>query len=427
MMFLTITINSTDHYVTIAPGWEGADHFWAPHLAANPRFSVAVQNQGGYLRPDINEMTFAAELFASDWPPPRTCAVTVAAGDDDDTATTVFSGLVVLRGYNAETVNYEVWQDEETTMLLTDGTDENGATVPIPMLLGSVGHFLPQRTQDRSGYQTYYKSGVAGTLHSNWKVFDDGVQLTTNVTDNGDGTFSLLVAPVGQISVTGTSSYNSLDDLFNWAAYRLGTTATLTTTDPSLNVLLRQQMPLLDALDSIAWWTNHVFSYGSGMTVVHKNLDNGSRTLTRFFPPQYSFEPPVKQVVASYETLTPGTQVNSAGTVYRLLSEKIDMAADGELAIGAVIDAPCYNNNRSAALIVLGNIASNKAKVRVSVGVPLAELATIPAVGEKITLVDDRLPAESTVVFRVRGLDYNFGDKSNPAMVTLTGEGTVTA
>jgi hypothetical protein len=427
MMFLTITINGTDHYVTVPPGWEGTDHFWAPHLVKTPNFSLAVQNRGGYLRPDINGMTFASELFASDWPPPRTCAIAVSAGADDDGAITCFTGLVVLRGYNAETVTYEVWQDEETTMLLTNGTDENGVEAPVPMLLGSVGHFLPQRTQDRSGYQTFYKSGVAGTLHSNWKVYDDGVQLTTNVTDNGDGTFSLLVLPVGQVSVTGASSYNSLDDLFNWAASRLGTSASLNTTDPTLNVLLRNQMPLLDALDSIAWWANHVFSYGSGITVVHRNLDNGSRTLTRFFPPEYSHEPPVKQVLASYETLTPGTQANSSGTVYRLIPETIKMAADGEMAIGSVIEAPCYNNNRSAALIVLGNIASNIAKVRVSVGVPMAELATIPAVGEKITLVDSRLPDESTVVFRVRGLEYNFGDKSNPAMVTITGEGTVTA
>jgi len=109
MLLCEVTINSILHRVSM----EGAalEYFWDPLIISidPPQYKIA-NPYGGYVRPGYGSISFSPDLFASSWPPPARCDVTLYYADGEETSReTLFSGAMHLRSITREGISYELF------------------------------------------------------------------------------------------------------------------------------------------------------------------------------------------------------------------------------------------------------------------------------------------------------------------------------
>ena len=109
MLLIEITINGTVHRVSVEG--HALTHYWDPYVVAfdPPRFEIPY-TWGGYAAPRFGAISFSPELFASDWPPPVSCAITVKYSDTDEaSAETLISGTAHLVKISLIEVKYDIY------------------------------------------------------------------------------------------------------------------------------------------------------------------------------------------------------------------------------------------------------------------------------------------------------------------------------
>lgn len=108
-----------------------------------------------------------------------------------------------------------------------------------------------------------FPMAVAAYQAGDLVISEDGVPIPSNVIVNAGGTFSLTANPVGMITMSGGSSYTTLDAVMNWGKTRLGlgTLATSNSRSPSPAVAHWEtsQKPVVDFLSDLCAFNTHLY------------------------------------------------------------------------------------------------------------------------------------------------------------------------
>ena len=257
-------------------------------------------------------------------------------------------------------------------------------------------------------------------------VYDDGVPIPGNVTDNGDGTFSLSANPVGEITIGGIGEDSTLSTIIDWACKpgRLNQnydSSLAASPSPDINFWASSQRVLIEFVSNLCSIHLHLCYINTDtqtLYLVDLDTDNGTRTLTEFdfFSAQYQYEPPIAQITAKW---TKRVAVNETIGKY-VKNEDYETVQKSSYSYGEEWELEPFHNVSSEIDTALATIITNMHKPRIKVPLPL--LGSLPVPGEKITLTDTKLRHNTTAVFRCRNVIYDFEQDE----IFVEGEGTIT-
>jgi len=257
-------------------------------------------------------------------------------------------------------------------------------------------------------------------------VYDDGVPIPENVTDNGNGTFSLSAMPVGEVTISGIGEDTTLAGITEWAcgADRLNRTYDGTNArspSPSINYWATSQQVLIEFLSDLASTHTHLFYIDTDTLVLHlidMEADNGSRTLGEFddYEVSIDYEPPLSEIICEWKKRFP---VNE--TIGRYVKEKDYKSQIAGYTYGESWNLTPYHDVDSEVYTAISNIFTNIHKPRIRVAMPL--VGDLPVPGESITLTNVTTVRDLTITFRCRHLTYDF--ESNE--IKVEGEGSISA
>lgn len=272
-----------------------------------------------------------------------------------------------------------------------------------------------------------YVSTTTGHAYTStmWRVYDDGVPISGNVTDNGDGTFSLSASAVGEITISGTGSWSTLVNLFtsacgaSWLNLTCNTTNARATTI-NLGFWANSQMLVIDFLSDASAYCTHLF-YISGTTLylVDMLIDNGSRTINEFefFDSTHSYNPPVKQVKSEWLCRTAVEE-----TIGKYIKDTIvEVAQQSVYPYGEEMAVVPFQTEKADIKIAINNILTNIHLPSATVDIPFQ--GGLPVPGERISWTNASLGMSTDVYIRCRHLRY---DPINDT-VSITGDGGLAA
>ena len=207
------------------------EHFYFPYIIKIENVSLRTEfKYGGVETVERGSISFSTRLWDDSgykWPPPDNATLTLKSTFSDEAhADTILNNarLVRVSGDNLATdVTYDIFITDildvdllKTTLSITARTTTSyeGIETVLPIAVGTVVYAKPLRLNDYSGYPCYYGIGVTGTLHTDWHVYDDGVDICSNVTEGGAGTtgvgtFYLYYSAVGEVSISGNGVFSS--------------------------------------------------------------------------------------------------------------------------------------------------------------------------------------------------------------------------
>lgn len=222
MLVLIANIDGTSVYAG-SDGRADPERYIPPWiLSASPISYSTDRAWGGYCRLSFGSIALAREMFDGHWPPPVSIEGALYMIPEDGTlADKVLLIEVRLhrKGIDARCVEYDAFDPDPTADLLEETTDYNGDTVPLPRAFGTVRYVRPVRLPDASGgNQRYHLGYLSGSCHTDWHVFDDGVDICSNVGTVSAGVFELTVTPVGEVTISGTGELDDLESIFRWAS-----------------------------------------------------------------------------------------------------------------------------------------------------------------------------------------------------------------
>ena len=419
MLFAEIvTANNT---YRIATRGHAGQYWWSPSIIRVPRLSLGHADAGGYVKPAFGDLTITPDLLeASDWPPPATCDITLWWGLDEASRFQVFRGIARHERTTRAGITYSLFEPAYAQTVLDTGADETGAAVDVPMAFGAASHLSAQRTGTDTEFR-YYTSGATGTVGTDWHVYDDGVNIDSNVTDNGDGTFSLSSAPVGEVTISlVTPNKGDLASLFSWGATTLGLSLDITaaaTPSPAIAFKVTTQVNVIDLLDRLAGFHNHVFYIDAGtLYLVDREQDNGSQVLTEwdYFSAPTSMPNPIKELRAEWTVREPVT--DRTGSHLKDVTQTA--AAAGPDPLGEVISVTPYQEDPAQVETALGLLVTSWQRPYGEIRMPL--LAQ-PVPGRHIEWTDTGQGRQISGWLRVRRITYDFAR----GFVTVAGDGGV--
>lgn len=217
MLLVEININGTTHY--ISNDLYALTHCYDDYIISfTAPYWQTDEEYGGYMRLEIGEIVLRPELFDSDWPPPVQCEITIKhTSTTEEAAITIITGTLHLSEFNLYDLKYKIYSNKEIVNLLDEVIDYENNITPLPKAFGTVTHVNPVRLPDSGGKPLYSLGYIQGTLGTDYHVFDDGVDVCANFTDNLDNTITANVGIVGEITLTGTGLDTTLTDIFEWA------------------------------------------------------------------------------------------------------------------------------------------------------------------------------------------------------------------
>jgi hypothetical protein len=310
------------------------------------------------------------------------------------------SGTMYVAEVLQETVRYDLYEPNLEADLLEMGVDENGQEVPIPMCFGSVRHMIPQRTGN-AGVNTYYYSGIAPATLS---AYDDGVDITSNVGNNGDGTFTLSVQPVGTVTVSGRGENGEeLSTVASYALNRLGVPnksfAYITNYD--VDCVVQSQVKAVDFLSNLTGYLNHVFWITDDTAIfVHRAKDTKDVTLDEF---QVSEDPityphPIKKITSTWQENYPTE--DSAGK--RIETKDIEVSVESDRAVGEEKTITAYNIDEPVVKDRLQELLDSWQNTIIAASTPIDDVSFMA----KYTLIDSVVSRRLSFV--LTGVAYNF-------------------
>jgi hypothetical protein len=109
MLLIQLTINSVVNYLSV----EGyaLTHNWKPRVLDFNAPTLAIpSDHGGYAKITFGNVSFNPAVFATDWPPPIVCPVSIYYTDTDEAAMqSVFSGTAYLSSFDRESITYALY------------------------------------------------------------------------------------------------------------------------------------------------------------------------------------------------------------------------------------------------------------------------------------------------------------------------------
>ena len=308
----------------------------------------------------------------------------------------------------------------------TEVTAHSG-TIPIPRAFGIINHGKVIRLPDVAGAPTYHAGYITGTLGTNWHVYDDGVNIDANVTDNGDNTFSLSAIAVGEVTICGNGSQTTLLETFSWACSSARLPLSLTyskaeSPSPQINYWAESQTKLIDFLSLIAAYHTHLFYIKtSGLFLIDMDEDNGTRTVTEYnyFPASYADQSPLAKIVGTWKERSAANE-----TIGRFIrTAEYEETYLTTYPYGGEMNIAVYQDVRADVAASLTSISTLYHKQRATVPLPIE--TTLPVPGEAISGSDASSKRDITFSIRARHIQYDFMGGVPKAIIE--GEGTVTA
>jgi hypothetical protein len=431
MLLVSININGTTH--RISDETCELTHLWKNRIIkfSPPQFQMA-KTYGGYCRMGFGAISISPDVFVDDWPPPvELTSFQVQYTDTTEAAaTTLITGRAYLRAYTKEAVTYDVHPDEYAASLLAEDCNYDSRTVCLPRAFGTVTHVTPVRLFDVGGEPTYHKGGIPSVvIGTDWDVYDDGIGINANVSDNGDGTFSLTVDPTGAVTMSGVGQDGTIDTIMDWACgqYLQGTypgldltynNAKKRTASPAINYWADRQKLLIDFLSDLAAYGTHLFYILSGtLYLVDMKQSNGTYAVSRFFGAKYEYETPVSLVRSKWRTKAAVTEgIGSYVKSYDHESTRKTAYAYGkERSLTPYHDVAIYI--KTAQMDVLTFLLQQQIEIEI----PNEGALILP--GQLISWTDTALRNDTSYEIYARSIRYNF-DK---ASVVIIGEKKITA
>lgn len=418
---------------------EGAalGHWWPPYLISftAPKYQMR-EAYGGYCELAFGSFELAQDTFnSSQWPPPRSLAATLYYTElvESEAVVALTTGTAYLTKHTKESITYSLYGGSYDVNMLSTDTDYQGKTdTALPLAIGDVQYVQPVRLADtQSGNQVYSRGDLAGTKHVNWHVYDDGVDVCSNVTNVTDTTWEYTVQPVGTISVSGTGTLVTLDDVAAYVANALGLAYDNTLAldpSPELAVWVSAQSTMIDLLSQCAAWCTHLFYiYNGTLFLVNMGANNGERAITEweYFEAPYGYPSPVSKWSVTWKERAAGTwSAPSGGAGSAVYVKETDKSYD-------LITAYPYGEDRSitpmtwkrddivAAIAAINEIYH---KVRMDIKIPL-DATTLPKPGLYLSWLDESFAYPVRIQMHAHDITYDLDNME----VQISGHGEVTA
>ena len=290
-----------------------------------------------------------------------------------------------------------------------------------PWAAGRIEHLPLQRTGFGPGTDNlFYRPNFAGVLGTDWKIFEDAVEISTNWLADVPGalfvqrTYSAATAMEGKVTASGLAAdpgvhqaaFSSVGDFFTWAAARLG----LSLHCPGgaatpLDFVLTEQTRLIDLMDQVAGYAGYLFYIRANHLVLfHKEEPQG--TVYHLSPMkvvdlQYRFDLPVREYKSSWSQLEAAKEAGAS--VIR--EEKRQILVPGGQTQGVSQTCRPFNRNAGQIRSQLKATKARQEKVWVQLSSPLDR---IPALGEQFTYTDMELNPPQTLSGRIESLELDF-------------------
>lgn len=298
---------------------------------------------------------------------------------------------------------------------------------PLPMAFGVVQYEKPVRLIDASpgGNQQYWLANIQGSPGVDWFLYDDGVDVSSNVSSVSSNWFGLSVVPVGDLTFSGTGATTTLLEIFDSVC---GGALTLDHTysrpiSPTINYYQTEQIYFPDFLSKIAAWFTHLFYIRAGILyLVDMLIDAGSEITTEFdfFKSGYQFNVPAKKLTSSYPFRISGEWYDgsggSAGVCLRESTKVI--SAESGIPYGDTDQdfSPPYCTGIVPVTTALQNIQTILNRPQVSISIPFDTSLQSP--GKKMTWVNESYPYNIMTDTWVRTVSYDFDNNE----ITIDGD-----
>lgn len=380
---------------------------------------------GGYCKLGFGDITFTLDTFqaAGIWPPPDSCPVVISYADEDDVITQLFNGTLHRQALSRDGITYQLYERTFDALLLDEMENYDGDTVAIPRAFGAIQHQNPVRLPDAGGgNQVYALSGITGTLDTDWHVFDDGVDVCANVTNVTATTFELSVAPVGEVTISGTGSATTLVEIFTWACgasyLNLSLTSTLAAAF-TVSYWATSQKTLVSFLDELCAYACHLFYVnGDDLYLVSMAEGNGTDielTENDFFPSKIMFAQPVSVLKTTW--IERNAVEETIGKYIKETSN--EESATGTHPYGNEETTECFQSVRASIQAALAAIYGYMASVRWETSIPLE--STFPVPGQKVVALDESMGQAINITIHARDIEYDFDRR----IIRLSGEGSI--
>ena len=336
-------------------------------------------------------------------------AVEVASIADNGSGKARFTTSIAHGFTNLDTVTVEVSNPASTYNTTQIATVIDGTHFDFPLIA---------YVDDLGGHS--FKTGY-------WRIYDDGVPISGNATDNVDGTFTLDTTNVGNVSISGTGTITTLSDLLTYLSTNLDPAlsytydAALEGTSPTISYWADSQQLLVDFVSEVAKYFETLF-YISNSTIYAVAMDktNGTRTLTEydFFPVTYDYPTPISLLKAEWATREAGEWVD--GGKYVKSTDEEETVTSG-YPYGSEENVTPYQYVRAGITTRLASLLTAKHKCQVQLSIPMSD--SLPVPGEQLTYTDESSFTDALdVTMFCRNLIYNFDQDT----VVITGDGVLT-
>jgi hypothetical protein len=160
MLLVEITINAVVNRVSI--DGHGLTYNWRPRIIGFDAPTLAIpSDHGGFARMTFGTITFNPLLFATDWPPPVSCPITIYYTDTTEAAKeTLFVGTAHLQEFDRERITYALFGPsyDETIAASTVYSDT------LNVVLTAILTVIPEITTVNTTYARASSPNVAHTL-----------------------------------------------------------------------------------------------------------------------------------------------------------------------------------------------------------------------------------------------------------------------
>lgn len=405
-------------------GYAG-DQYWDQFVIAltPPQFRMD-HLSGGYCKLGFGDVTLTLDTFsaASIWPPPESCPVVISYADDSDVIHQLFVGTMHRQSLSREGIVYQLYERTFDAMLLTEAEDYDGNTVPLPRAFGAVTHQQPVRLPDAGGGNRRYSAGsLQGTKHTDWHVYDDGVDICSNATAISSNVFELTVTPVGEVTISGTGEDSTLVNIFDWAVQsgrlNLSYDSSLATAFTASYWASSQEV-LVSFLDRLAAYASHLFYIiNDTLYLVDMDSDNGTQALTEhdYFPASIVFASPVSLVKTGWADRTAVEE--TIGKYIKEIPREVTVTGTHPYGNEETID--CFQATNAAVTTALTRVHGYMTATRWNTSIPLESI--FPTPGLKITATDESMGQGIAITIHARDIEYDFDNQE----IRIAGEGSI--
>jgi len=379
MLLVEITINAVVNRVSVEG--HALTYNWTPRIIGFDAPTLCIpSDHGGYASMQFGSITFNPTLFASDWPPPVSCAISIYYTDTTEAAKElVFAGTAHLSAFTRASVTYK---------LFGPSYDETWATKGVgPLVVNQIYEITNYVSDDdftnvgASSNATGVIFTATGTTPTKWTNFS---VLSPRWNGTLNATLTAILTAIPEITTVDTTYARASSPNVLW---------TLTSERLAINV----------ASDIAAFFSHLIYVVGATAYLVDMKLDNGSRTLTEY---QY-FAAPTYQYKAPYAMIT----CSSDSVIYNKKSS---------YPYGMTTSVEPFHETQANIEAALTDILALENAPRISMDIPMIA-GNFPALGEKITIPDTAHVADLDSYIRVRKMQYDFVN----TIINIEGEGAI--